>query len=456
MRTLVIIVVILAVLGAGLGGWYYFYGSNSAPSFRTSAVERGNLLATISATGTIQPEQVIDVGAQVAGMVKHFGPDPRDPSNPNRFVDYGTPVNEGDVLARIDDALYKADVKQAEAQVNQAKSRVDQAKANVKKAQADLAQFRAKLEQTRLDYERSERLRPSGTLAQADYELSKAGYETARAALSSGEAALVQAEAAVPDAEAAVALAEAALDRARTNLGYTVIKSPVKGVVVDRRVNIGQTVVSSLNAPSLFLLAKDITRLQVWASVNEADIGQIKVGQAVRFTVDAYQGETFQGKVSQVRLNATMTQNVVTYTVVVDTDNASGKLLPYMTANLQFELSRRENVLLVPNAALRWTPALPNLIAADARDAYAKSQKRREGAVDKDGHERGTLWVQDGDFVRPIKVKVGYSDGLMTEIISGDVQEGTEVVVREGRQNNGSGGTTNPFTPQIFGGKKQQ
>jgi HlyD family secretion protein len=454
MRTFVVIVLLLIVAaGAGFGGWYYWYGSTPVASYRTATVERGTLLATISATGTIQPEEVIDVGAQVAGMVKKFGVDPRDS---RKTVDYGTEVEEGTVLAQIDDQLYAADVMQAKAQLDQAKSRLEQAKANVKKAEADLAQAKAKTEQTRLDYERSERLRPSGTLAQADFELSRAGYQTAQAAEISGQAALDQTKAAVPEAQAAVALAEAQLSRANTNLGYTVIKSPVKGVVVDRRVNIGQTVVSSLNAPSLFLLAKDITRLQVWASVNEADIGQIHRGQKVTFTVDAHQGETFQGTVSQIRLNATMTQNVVTYTVVVDTENKNGKLLPYLTANLQFEVSKTDNALLVPNAALRWAPSRPQQVTPDAREAFANSQKRKEKEAGKakEGRQRATVWIKDGTFVRPVRVKLGHSDTLMTEIVEGDLQEGAELVVGETRQSNG-GSTTNPFTTQMFGGKKQ-
>jgi HlyD family secretion protein len=448
-------VVLLAIAAAGFGGWYYFYGNHAAITYRTSPVERGNLLATISATGTIQPEEVIDVGAQVQGMIQEFGRDPRDS---RKTVDYGTEVEPGTILARIDDKLYKADVDQAQAQLNSAKAKVDQANANVKKAEADLDQNKAKLEQTRLDYLRSERLRPSGTLAMADYELSKAGFETARAAVVSSEAAVVQAKAAVPDAEASVALAQAALDRAKTNLGYTVIKSPVKGVVVDRRVNIGQTVVSSLTAPSLFLLAKDITRLQVWASVNEADIGQIHSGQAVTFTVDARPDETFKGTVSQIRFNATMTQNVVTYTVVIDTDNSGGKLYPYLTANLQFQISKSENILLVPNSSLRWTPTKIEQVAPDMRDAFAKSQRRKEkdAAPAKESAARGTVWVQDGNFVRPMKVKIGHSDTLMTEIKGGDLQESQEVIIGEVRQTNGGSGTTNPFQTQMFGGKKQQ
>ena len=164
-----------------------------------------------------------------------------------------------------------------------------------------------------------------------------------------GKAAIVQ-------AQGTVSQAEATLKRALQNLSYCTIISPVKGVIIDRRVNIGQTVVASLNAPSLFLLAKDLKRLQVWVSVNEADIGHIKPGQAVTFTVDAFPGEVFSGEVGKVRLNATMTQNVVTYTVEIITDNSNGKLLPYLTANVTFIVGERKNVLLVPNAALRWTP----------------------------------------------------------------------------------------------------
>src|SRR5262249_14655777 len=185
--------------------------------------------------------------------------------------------------------------------------------------------------------------------------------------------------------------------------------------------------------------------------------GQIHNGQAVTFTVDARPGETFKGTVSQIRFNATMTQNVVTYTVVVDTDNTSGKLYPYLTANLQFQIAKSENALLVPNSALRWMPSRPEQAAPDSREAFAKSQGRKDkdGGNPKEGRERGTVWVQDGETARPIKVKVGHSDTLMTEITGDDIQEGTQVIVGESRQNNGSNGTTNPFTPQMFGGKKQ-
>ena len=258
---------------------------------------------------------------------------------------------------------------------------------------------------------------------------------------------------------------EASLELARTNLAYTVIKSPVEGVIVDRRVNVGQTVVSSLNAPSLFLIAKDLRRIQVWASVNEADIGRIHVGLPVRFTVDAYPGETFRGKVIQIRLNATMTQNVVTYTVVVVTDNTDGRLLPYLTANLQFEVEQRSNVLLVPNMALRWKPR-PQQIDPQVRKTALAAPKPRRGAKQpsapasaadkpvkpsKERDEPSRVWVPSEEFVRPVDVVVGPSDGSMTEISGDGVREGMKVVIGEGHKDDEDSDTTNPFMPQLRG-----
>src|SRR5207249_497842 len=225
-----------------------------------------------------------------------------------------------------------------------------------------------------------------GGIAEADYDLAEATFRTNKATLAVGQATVAQTKAALSDAQAA-------LHNAEINLGYCTIKSPVKGVIVDRRVNTGQTVVSSLNAPSLFLIAKDLKRLQVWASVNEADIGNIHSGQPVTFTVDAYPGKVFKGVVApdQPRLNASMTQNVVTYTVVINTDNSDGKLLPYLTANLQFEISKRTKALLVPNTALRWKPEADR-VAADVRDEFERSQRKKPQAgadPEKEAHDRG-------------------------------------------------------------------
>jgi HlyD family secretion protein len=382
--------------------------------FRTAPVARGDLQVTVSATGTIEPEEVVDVGAQVVGMIREFG---RDPHDGNRPVDYGSRVDVGTVLAQIDDTLYRA--------------QLDQARANTQRARADLLELQAQLRKADRAWTRAQELRRTGVISDADYDVALADYDTARSALAVGEASIVQ--------------TDAALHQAEINLGYTTIRSPVNGVIVDRRVNIGQTVVSSLNAPSLFLIAKDLTRVQIWASVNEADIGRIRAGQSVRFTVDAFPGETFVGTVSQVRLNATMTQNVVTYTVVVAVDNPEGRLLPYLTTNLKFEIDRRAGVVLVPNAALRWQPR-PEDIVPDARESLALG-----GATAPD---RGRVWVAEKRFARPVAVELGLSDGLTTEIRSGDVHEGEPVVVGESARAE-SEGEASPFAPRLFGGGRR-
>jgi HlyD family secretion protein len=439
---LIVLVVILV-----LAGWWFWSGNHRGnSSFRTVAVTRGNLQASISATGTVEPEEVVDVGAQVAGKIVSFGKDKN-----GKAVDYGSVVEAGTVLARIDDSLYAADVEAVKAQLAQNK-------ASVQYAQANLDQLKAKLYQATRDWARAQKLGPSDALSQADYDAAQSAYETAKANVEVGKAAIIQ-------AQKAVAQSEASLRRAQQNLDYCTIVSPVKGVIIDRRVNIGQTVVSSLSAPSLFLIAKDLTRIQVWASVNEADIGNIRPGQPVAFTVDAYPGKTFEGEVGKVRLNATMTQNVVTYTVEVNTDNADGKLLPYLTANLKFMVAERQDVLLVPNAALRYIPR-PELIASDSRPTPKKERRGRDEAQakspEKESKEgkpetaRGTLWLPKGNEVKPLKVQVGLTDGTFTEVSSPELKDGMQVVVAEVQKGSiEAPGSASPFTPQIFRQRQQ-
>ncbi len=462
MRKLILMVFVLAAMTAG-GALYLNRSAPAQIAYRTAPVQRGDLTVTIGATGTVEPEEVIDVGAQVLGKIKAFGTDAN-----GKPVDYGTPVEEGMVLALIDESLYAADVQQATAQV-------EMARANVRRDQADLEQMKAKLVQAERNWKRAQELGPSRALAATDYDSYQALYETAKATLAVGEAAVVQ-------SQKAVAQTEAALQRATTNLGYCTIRSPVDGVIIDRRVNIGQTVVASLNAPSLFLIAKDLRRMQVWVAVNEADIGQIHPGQTVRFTVDAFPSETFVGKVGKVRLNASMVQNVVNYTVEVNTDNSSGRLLPYLTANVQFEVVHRPEVLMVPNAALRWRPSSAELVAPDDRAAYLElssqggSRPGREGMAMRSGSrpslrsagtkpdggvaatlpaQTGVVWVQQGPFVRPIRVTVGLSDTGTTEVESDQLEDGMEVIVGTIEKGN-TDRARNPFTPQLFGGPRRE
>jgi len=438
MRTFFFILVLIG-LAAGGGAYYVQYVSASKPvEFRTALVQRGDLLPAIAATGVVQPEEVVEVGAQVAGRIIRFGPDLSDPEG-KKTVDYRTIVQKGQVLAEIDPVVYQA--------------QRDQAYASLLRAKADLLQLKAKLKQAEKVWQRAQNLLPDKAISETDYDLAEANYQTAQAAVEVGEATIKQ--------------NEAALKMAENNLAYTVIESPIQGEIITRSVNIGQTVVASLNAPRLFLIAKDLRRMQVRAAVNEADIGQIHPGMPVRFTVDAFPGETFRGEVIQIRYNATMTQNVVTYTVVVETDNSSGRLLPYLTANLQFELDRRENVLYTSNAALRWKPRTA-LIAPDVRETASsngsgpsrgKSNDARDSAksqIAKTREDRGRVWVADGPYVRPIEVQIGATDGVSTEIQGDGLTEGLEVVIGEVSASAAGGDPTNPFIPKLppRGGRK--
>lgn len=439
MKVFLIILGLLAVAG-GSGAWYFHSNAAPAVEFRTEKVERGDLVSRIAATGTVEPEEVIDVGAQVAGLIETFGTDAND-----KQVDFRSPVKAKMVLAHIDDAVYRADVDTANAQM-------EQAKANIKKGEADQAQANAKLAQAEKIWKRAEKMGPSDALSQNDYEMYKADYETAKANVAVAEAEIAQ-------GNASKAQAQASLNKANRNLGFCTITSPVDGVIIARRVNIGQTVVSSLNAPSLFLIAKDLTKMQVWVAVNEADIGQIHPGTPVSFTCDAFQGRSFKGVVGKVRLDATMTQNVVTYTVEVNTDNSDGTLLPYLTANVQFETRREPNVLMVPNAALRWYPTTAEEVAPDARAQFkpveeleadeSDGQPAKPGKPGKVRERFGMVWIKDGQFVRPVKVKVGSTDDVNTVVQAETLKEGAEVVVAEMSAGSGGGGERSAFLPQM-------
>jgi HlyD family secretion protein len=444
-KKIILAVVVIGIAG-GAAGWVFKKETGADVVFKTSDLTHGPLLVNINATGTVEPEEVIDVGAQVAGQILSFGKD----ANGN-LVDYGSPVEEGTVLARIDDSLYVADAAEAEAQVQSAS-------ANIKKAEADLVQMKAKLSQAEKDWERAQKLGPSEALAQASYDAYLSTYETAKANVNVAQGAILQAKAGLQQAEAAY-------QRAKRNLGYCTIASPVKGVIIDRRVNIGQTVVASLNAPSLFLIAKDLTRMQVWVAVNEADIGKIYPKQPVTFTVDAFPGEHFTGEVGKVRLNASMTQNVVTYTVEILTDNSNGRLLPYLTANVQFELKRLNDVLQVQNAALRWSPSAEQVDSKFRKEFEgAKPPKEKSGSPEAPDRKNASgsgkedapklIWILEGKHVRPVKVHAGVTDGIMTEVQGEGLAEGMKVVTGVLPKETGQeeADASNPFAPKLFRG----
>jgi HlyD family secretion protein len=409
------LLIAMVVIVAGAACYVKYVSASVPPIYRTAAVTKGDLSCTISATGIVVAEEFVDVGAQVAGRIESFGP---DPSSPSKFVDFNSVVTKGKLLATIDPTTYKAQVEQAEAALQS--------------AEASLLQLEAKSEQTKQEWKRAESLLPKKAIADTDYDIAKANYKVAVANVAMGKASVRQ--------------AKANLDLARTNLGYTEIRSPIDGVVVTRRVNVGQTVVASLNAPSLFLIAKDLKRMQVWASVNEADIGRIGLDTPVQFTVDAVPNRIFHGKVTQIRLNAQTTQNVITFTVVVTTENLDGKLLPYLTANLQFETDHRTNVFLVPNAAVRWKPAVSLVRTETTAETPARKNKKSADS----NMIRGRVWSADEDPIRPIKVSIGINDGTLTEISGPDVKEGMKVVIGDAIDgDSGSADAKSPFIPQI-------
>jgi HlyD family secretion protein len=426
MRLVVFIVAVL-VLVTGAAGWYWHSASSTSFDYRIAAVKRGDVTFSVPATGTLEPDEVVDIGAQVAGQIESFGKD----ANGNS-IDYRSPVEPNMVLARIDATVYKADVDVAQAQLEQAKT-------NILKGEADLAQAKSKLMQTEHNWNRAQTVGPSDALSQNDYDMYQADYESAKASVALANSEIAQAKDGVP-------LAQAELDKATRNLQFCTIVSPVKGVILDRRVNVGQTVVSSLNTPSLFLIGKDMTKMQIWASVNEADIGRIIPGAPVTFTCDTFPDKVFEAKVGKVRWNPTMNQNVVLYTVEVDVDNSSKVLIPYLTAKLQFEVAKDTDALLVPNLALRWVPATAAQVSPEARSKFKQADDTPAPAGDAlHKARRATVWVKDGNFVRPVDVKVGVTDRVNTAVFGDDLKEGDQIVTGDVVASTAT--EKNPFMP---------
>ncbi len=403
-KILIILNVVLLAVAIGYRTWYG--AIDDRPQFRTLPVTCGDLMIGVSATGSVEPVQIIDVGAQIVGMVKRFGP---DAYRPGKTIDFNSRVREGDVLAQLDDLPHQAEL--------------DKATAGLRLAEAELKEARAHRAKAERDLRRAERLRDTNSAA--DFEAATSQFEIAEAELAMSEAKVEQAKSVKKEAE--------------ITLNYTTIRSPVNGTVIARRVNVGQTVVAGLNAPSLFLLAKDLSRMQVWAAVNEADIGDVHVGQKVSFKVDRCRDRTFTGTVSQIRLDANLVSSVVTYGVIVDVDNTDGKLMPYMTAKLQFEVARRSDVPLVPNQALRWRPAWEEISPSARAGLTPPSPRKPQPAEEKEGNEGDeatvdtaapTVWVRTDDgLVRPVPVKLGLSDGMVTELTGGDLKVKDEVVI---------------------------
>jgi HlyD family secretion protein len=322
-----------SILGAiavlAVGGWWWFHrdARPDAGGYRTATVERGDVRVSISATGTLAAISTVDVGSQISGQVTDV------------LVDFNDRVTKGQVIARIDPSTYQAQIAQGSAQVASARANLATAQATLRNAEADYAR-KAQLAQQQL-------------IARGDLDLARAARDQARAQVNAAQAQITQ--------------QQASTQTTRLNLQRTVIRSPVDGVVLTRTIEPGQTVAASLQAPVLFQIAEDLSQMEIVLAIDEADIGQVKAGQEVGFTVDAFPDRNFRGKVQQVRLSATNTNNVITYPVVVTVDNRDEVLLPGMTVNAEIEVSHRDNVLKVANAALRYKPADGDPAAAQAQ-----------------------------------------------------------------------------------------
>jgi HlyD family secretion protein len=334
------VLVALAVYGL----WSAYGGRSDAPEYRLAKVERGNLTATVSASGTLSAVTTVQVGSQISGQIKET------------LADFNSPVKKGQLLARIDPESFELKVQQAEADLEAARTALLQREGDAAAQRSQQVRARITHDDAKRDLERKESLVQKGFIASAERDKAVFVEQGAREAVRTAEAQVASAEAQVANSRAVIKQREAALASARNDLSKTSITAPVDGVVISRQVEPGQTVAASLNTPTLFTIAQDLSQMQVDVAIDESDIGRIRPGQRVTFTVDAFPARTFEGVVEQIRKAAQTVQNVVTYTVVVATKNPSLILLPGMTANARIVTDTRNDVLKVPNAALRWRP----------------------------------------------------------------------------------------------------
>jgi HlyD family secretion protein len=494
---------------------FYFWGNDSTtPQYMTARIERGNLRNTVTATGALQAVTTVQVGSQASGTISAL------------YADFNSVVKKGQVVAQLDPATAKAQVDQARANLEQARASLTQARAavvnaragitdaqarnlaakstvqnnqaGVTGAEANVAVLKAQQDDAMSLLKQQESLLKAGVIAQRDYDVAVTAYKTAEArynqavaqlnqaklseqssasaGVAQGQAAVEQSQAQVKQAEAQVQQtaaqvqqAQAALSMAEVNLSHTTITSPIDGVVVSRDVNVGQTVAASLSAPTLFTIANDLTQMQVIANIDQADIGLVEQAKSVRFSVDAFPGKEFDGKIEQMRLNPVNVQNVVTYNVVIDVNNPEQKLKPGMTANLTITIDERNNVLKVPNSALRFTPQdtgrQRGAGTGAAGQGQGQGQGRRRQQADGDGQNSGgrqsnfapasapvlpgqtrIVWVmgQDGKPDRR-RITVGLSDGSATEVVDGNLQEGEMVIT--GQQISGTANNTQSRPP---------
>jgi HlyD family secretion protein len=406
------LIVVALLLVAGAAVFFGFRGTGNGQKFKTTRVAKGNMRATVTATGTLNAVSTVLVGTQVSGTIKQI------------HADFNSRVKKGQLIAEIDPAQF-------EAQVEQARANLLAAKANVEKAKAALADS----QRTRT---RNRELFSRQLVARSDLDTAETNYDSNKAQLGANEAQVAQ--------------TEAALRAAEINFRYTKILSPVDGTVVSRNVDVGQTVAASFQTPTLFTIAQDLTKMQVDTNVDEADVGRVALGQDVEFSVDAYPDRIFRGAIAQVRIAPITVQNVVTYDVVITVDNADLNLKPGMTANVSIIVASKSDILKIPNAALRFRPSDKELGKPAAEQAVAEQPAktggrpggppstgggpRREGAAQ--GGQPGTrpagqrsyaVWILEENKLKRAPVTIGISDGMFTEATGGDLKEGQDVIV---------------------------
>ncbi|MBI5166341.1 MAG: efflux RND transporter periplasmic adaptor subunit [candidate division NC10 bacterium] len=457
-RTVLLGLAALAVAGIAISLLVY-HSSSSKVQYKTARVERGDVSSTISATGNLNAVVTVQVGSQISGMIKHL------------LADFNSPVKKGQLIARIDSETFEAKLAQAKADLESAQAMVGNQRANVARAEAEVSSARAAVEvakaniakaqvavlDAKINLERRVSLLEKGAVSQSEKDTAQASYDSAvaqleaakaqeaaaQASLRSAQAQLQVAQAQLKSAEAQVEQKKAALVQAQVDLDHTYIRAPVDGVVVSRNVDVGQTVAASLQAPTLFLIAQDLTKMQVDTNVDEADVGRVRLDQETIFTVDSYPGQVFRGKVVQIRQAPQMIQNVVTYNVVVRVSNLDLKLMPGMTANVKILVARKENALLVPNSAFR--------VRLESKGGEGERSARTGGLSQKmEGKERTSsidrqrVWVLQNGLPTERWVRLGISDGQMTEVMEG-LKEGEVVIVGS------SAGEKARVTPQPSG-----
>ncbi len=417
-------------------GGYYFKGRTKDPVYVTAAVHRGDIHASVQATGTINPLTTVPVGSYVSGTVQYI------------FADFNTHVHNGQVLAQLDPAIYEAQVTTARGNLENAKANLVTLAANVQVDEANLAKAQANVKYELATAKRSQDLLTSGIVSADSNDLTQSTLGQAQADVNSAAASAEQAKAQLAQAQSQVVAMEGTLNAMETSLKYTTITSPLDGIVVARNIDVGQSVAASLQAPNVFTIAQDLTRMQVYAKTDESDTGSIKVGTDVTFQVDAFPTQLFRGRLSAIRLNATTVQNVVTYDTVIDFDNPDEKLLPGETAYVTIPTGFAKDTVEIPNAALTFTPDLPR---TDIADLYKQYNISHDATTTHLGGWQVVWKVGSDKKPVPVAVQCGITDFSNTQLLQGDLHEGDTVITSELTDNSSTGQQRSP----SFGGPKK-